>query len=484
MARAKRAPKPYAEKRGDGDFPWRVRWPLPPDENNTIKWPSASGFATEDDAIAYGWAQMTDIARGVWVDPRKAAVPFGEVADAWLRENPKSRKTDEGRRYLLKAVIGPRWRHEPIGEITWYGVKTWANNLAIPKSTVDRAVTFMSTILTAAADANMLPRGNPLAGRRRNANNVKNPINLPAKPIVWPQPEQGAAIAARMGTVEGLMAICQEYMGPRWGELAAIHRETSFAERVDMVGGELWARRVLLIPEEEGALEDAEVIIRGEDGTEATGRIHELGSPKTATAVREVDMPPFLAALFDAHHADWPHDYSFAAPDGGFRWLSTYNDQLAMAGGGWPESPRRQGTAGREAAPPILPGLSSHGNRHAQATWLEEEGISSILIDAIMGHRTKGMSGVYRHPTPAMRKARVDALERRWKRPGVGDIYEAALKEKLVEAAVVKPGKRKPHPARQWARDLGVDVPRAGRLPPSLLADWEAAGRPGWEGGT
>lgn len=417
-------PKPYTERRGKNEYPWRVRWPLPPDENGVVRWDSASGFATSDDAMAHGWAQMTDIARGVWVDPRKSGVPFGEVADAWLAENPKSPKTDEGRRYLLRAVIGPRWRHRPIGEITWYEVKTWANNLAIPKVTVDRSVTFMSTILTAAADAKMIG-ANPLAGRRRNANNVKNPINLPSKPVAWPQPEQGAAIAARMGTVEGLMAITQEYMGPRWGELAAIHRDTSFAERTDMVDGLPWTRRVLLIPEQDGALEDAEVLVRHEDGTETTGRVHQLASPKTASAVREVDVPPFLAALFDAHHADWPHPYSFASPTGGFRWLSTYNDQLAAAGNGWPESPRRRGTAGRAAASLILADLSSHGNRHAHATWMEEDGISSILIDAVMGHRTKGMGGIYRHPTPAMRKARVDALERRWRRPGVCDVYHA-----------------------------------------------------------
>lgn len=424
MARPKRTAKPYAEKRGDGEFSWRVRWPLPPDEAGIVRWPSSSGFATEDDAIAHGWAQMTDISRGVWVDPRKGSVPFGEVAATWMTENPKSPKTDEGRRYLLKAVIGPRWRLVPIGEITWYEVKTWANNLAMPKVTVDRAVTFMSTILTAATDAKMI-NANPLLGRRRGANNVKNPINLAARPVVWPQPEQGAAIAARMGRVEGLMAITQQYTGVRWGELAAIHREISFAERTDLVGGVPWCRRVLLIPEDDGALTDAEIIIVGEDGKRTTGRMHELGSPKTAAAVREVDLPLFLSVLFDKHHANWPHEHSFAAPNGTLRWLSSYNDQLATAGAGWPESPRRRGTAGRPAAAPILEGVSSHGNRHGQATWMEEDGMSAVLRDAILGHRTRGIGGVYTHVTAAMRKARVDALEARWNRPGVRDAYLA-----------------------------------------------------------
>lgn len=427
MARPKSKPKPYAECRGEegeGRFPWRVRWPKPLGADGKQHWDSASGFATRDDAIAHGWAQMTDIARGVWVDPRKAGVPFGEVADTWLRENPKAPKTDEGRRYLLRAVIGPRWHHVPIGQITWYEVKTWANNLAIPKVTVDRSVTLMSTILTAATDAKMIG-ANPLLGRRRGASNVKTPINLPPKPVVWPQPEQGAAIAARMGRVEGLMQITQSYLGLRWGELAAVHRHDSFAVRADVVDGALWRRQVLLVPEDEGALEDAEIIVTNTDGTETTARIHQLASPKTTSAVREVDVPPFLTALFAAHHATWDYDRSFASRGGGLRWLSTYNDQLAAAGAGWSESPKRRGTAGRAAAAPILPGLSSHGNRHAQATWMEEDGLSSILRDAIMGHATRGIGGVYAHPTPAMRKARVEALQRRWERRGVHDVYHA-----------------------------------------------------------
>jgi integrase len=476
VPRKKSKPRPYAERRGDGDFPWRVRWPLPPDENGIVKWRSASGFATEDDALAHGWAQMTDISRGVWVDERKAGVPFGEVATAWLRENPKSPKTDEGRRYLLRTVIGPRWRHVPIGEINWYEVKTWANNLSLPKDTVDRSVTFMSTILTAAVDAKMIG-ANPLAGRRRNANNVKNPINLAPKPIAWPQPEQGAAVAARMGAAEGVMSILQQYAGPRWGELAAVHREDSFAERTDMVGGRPWKRRVLLIPEEDGALQDAEVVIRDKDGNETLGRIHELGSPKTAAAVREVDLPPFLCALLDAHHAVWPWPYTFAAPNGKLRWLSSYNDQLAHAGDGWPESPRRRGTAGKPAAPPILSGLSSHGLRHAHATWIEEDGISTILIDAIMGHSPKGMKGVYRHPTPAMRKARVDALQARWDRPGVHDAYHAgasayALPRRRVEGLWIglgPDGVARPDAPRS-AKIIPIPLPKR----PSLLEQGES----------
>lgn len=417
------SPKPYAEPRGSGDYPYRVRWPKPPDENGTVRWGSASGFSTEDAALAHGWAQMTDIARGVWVDPRKGAVPFGDVARAWMADNPRAPKTDEGRRYLLKKVILPRWGNEPVGRITWYAVKTWANGLAIPTVTVDRAVTFMSTILTAAADAEMIG-ANPLRGRRRDTG-VKTPVNLAAKPIVWPQPEQAAAIAARMGTVEGLMQLFQCWMGPRWGEMAAIHRERGLAERTDIVDGRPWTRRVLVIPKADGNLEEVEVLERAEDGTTRTEYRLQLAAPKTESSVREVDLPPFLEDLLEAHLRTWPHQHVFATRVGTFRYRSNFDQRIARATRGWPASPRRRGTAGREAAEPIAPGLSSHGNRHAHATWLEEDAMSSILIACILGHSTQGMAGVYRHPTPAMRRARVEALQRRWEKPGVADVYLA-----------------------------------------------------------
>lgn len=423
MARTRGRLQPYAEKRGDGEYAWRVRWPLPPDESGVIKWPSASGFATDSDAIAHGWEQMVDIRRGVWVDPRKSGVSFGEIARAWMAENPKSPKTDEGRRYLLRKHILPRWGAEPIADVKWYLVKTWANNLPVPEVTVNRCVTFMSTILTAAVDAGMLG-ANPLLGRRRGTG-VKTPVNLPPKPIIWPQPEQVAAIAARMGTTEGLMEIFQAWMGPRLGEMLAIHRARSFATRTDLVGGRPWTRRVLVIPKDRGELEEVEILRTGDDGQQVREYVLQLGSPKNDSSVREVDIPPFLDVLLTAHLATWPHEYVFATDAGTFRYRSNFDQRIKRAAGGWPASERRRGTAGRAATGPILPGLSSHGNRHGQATWMEELNLSNVLVAYILGHTVPGMAGVYRHPTPAMRKARADALEALWNRRGVHDVYYA-----------------------------------------------------------
>jgi integrase len=60
-----------------------------------------------------------------------------------------------------------------------------------------------------------------------------------------------------------------------------------------------------------------------------------------------------------------------------------------------------------------------HDLRHTYATWLEEAGIPSRLIDELMGHsmgpRHEGspMAKVYRHTTPEMLARVVAAVEER-----------------------------------------------------------------------
>lgn len=399
----------YAEKRGKGPFPWRVRFKRP---DGT--WDSAPGFATKEAALKHGRAQETDIDRGIWIDPRKSAIPFGEVARGWFAENPRAANTDDTREYLLDRVIGPRWDSVPIAEVLWYPVKTWANALAISRNTVDSAVSLMSTIMSAASDANLIA-SNPLAGRRRRSANLKDPVNVEPKPTVWPQAEQAAAVAARMGAVPGLMEIAQYVMGPRFGELAAVHRERSLVLRTDMIDGRPWTRRVLSIPKDRGAVEY--VKLRNADPEETRRRVRRLASPKSNPSVREVDIPPFLDLLLDAHLQQWPHEFVFATSRGTLRSLSDYNRTIKAATDGWPTTDKRK------AAAPILPGLSSHGNRHGHATWMADVGLQEALRRYVLGQRAAGMAGVYEHPTPAMRKARVDLLERLWARPGVGDVY-------------------------------------------------------------
>jgi hypothetical protein len=429
MARPK---KPYTEKRGQSEYPYRVRWPLPPDPDGVVHWGSASGFADDDSAMEHGYEQMLAAKSGSWIDPRKAATPFGEFAEKWLASHKRSTSTNDNRRYLLDAVILKRWATTPIADLNWDEVKEWANSLAIPRNTVDHAVGLMTTMLTSAVDAKMIG-GNPLAGRKRHAG-VKKPANLAPKKVVWCTAEQSAAIAARMvSPIDGVMQIFQTFMGPRVNEMLALHRIHSFAERTDMVDGRPWTRRVMIVGEDDGSLEPVEVEEVDDDGVVRVKRRLQPAAPKNRFSVRETDMPPFLEDLVDLHLVTWPHDYLFATASGEFRHFSNFNKRIKRATEGWPETPTRRGVRGRPAAPPILPGLASQGNRHGHATMMADWGLPEVLRRWALGQKTPGMAGVYEHPTPGMCKRRVDLLEDLWWSEGVADVYLAAPNALQVE---------------------------------------------------
>lgn len=416
-------PKPYAEPRGTGDYPWRVRWPLPIGADGVQRWGSASGFRTKDDALEYGYEQMLAIKNGTWVDPRKSATPFGEYGRKWLEGHSRSPSTDTNRAYLFDAILCPRWGATPLADLNWDEIKEWANGLVIPVNTVNNTVGLMSSMLTSAVDAKMLG-ANPMAGRKRNTG-VKRPANLAPKVVVWPHAPQSAAIAARLSRVEGFMQIWQTFMGPRVNEMLALHRKLGLAERTDVIDGRPWTRRVMVVDKDEGSLERVKVVERDENGETVTRRRLAPAPPKNPYSVREVDIPPFLDDMLTVHLAEWPHDYIFATGTGGFRHYNNFDKNLGLAAAGWPETPKRAGTRGREAAPPILPGLASQGNRHGHATMMADWGLPEALRRYVLGQKTPGIAGVYEHPTPAMRRRRVDLLEDLWWSEGVADVYLA-----------------------------------------------------------
>jgi integrase len=58
--------------------------------------------------------------------------------------------------------------------------------------------------------------------------------------------------------------------------------------------------------------------------------------------------------------------------------------------------------------------VSPHWFRHTHETWLDDDEIRQVAIDERIGHKTKGVQGIYKHVTPRMRASVLSALERRW----------------------------------------------------------------------
>ena len=63
---------------------------------------------------------------------------------------------------------------------------------------------------------------------------------------------------------------------------------------------------------------------------------------------------------------------------------------------------------------PVAPGLTPHGMRHSARTWLEESRVPEVLAEERLRHEIPGVSGAYRHVTPAMRAELTAALEDAW----------------------------------------------------------------------
>jgi hypothetical protein len=63
----------YAEKRGRGPKPWRVKYKLPNDEET-----SESGFETKASALVWGRDQEARIREGRWTDPNAGKITVGD----------------------------------------------------------------------------------------------------------------------------------------------------------------------------------------------------------------------------------------------------------------------------------------------------------------------------------------------------------------------------------------------------------------------
>ncbi|WP_306750848.1 tyrosine-type recombinase/integrase [Saccharothrix yanglingensis] len=196
---------------------------------------------------------------------------------------------------------------------------------------------------------------------------------------------QIAGLAARVASPDNAaLIVTAAYTGLRWGELTGLQWS-----RVDTGIGEI------RVDARDGALH------------EVGGRL-TLGPPKTPASVRVVHLPPFLADLLDAHHDRHPDArFVFTGPDGGFHRRSNFRRRVWL--------PALRGDTTR---PRIAPDMHFHDLRHTHKTWLIEDGVPEVLQHKRIGHKFRGVMGVYSHVTEPMIEAMIAGLQRRWEQTG------------------------------------------------------------------
>lgn len=409
----------YTQKRGNGDFPYRVFYKKP-----NGNWTSESGFSSEDAAKDFGHDQEAAGRAGTWTDPRKAATPLGDWAKQWMAKQKPALSTAAKRRRYLRTYILPEFEHTPIGSINKFAVRTWAAQLTCAESVRTNVVGLLSTILSAAAEADMLG-GNPIFRLRLDKAGEQN-VQAIETEKVWAYPEHAVELAARLWPKQrgpALMVLVAAFTGARWGEICGLHRDNCCITVTDMSGGRPLRRTVIRIVPKVGALHETPVLEHKDPDDESTPLVERtklfLGDPKPPSGARSLDVPGWLVTLLAYHLEDWRHDYVFCGVQGAWWRRSNWGRRIMRpACDGRPGKPGGRGHAPIPDWEPLLPGLEMHGLRHGHKTAMVEDQIPKVLRDEQMGHRKppnqRSIDERYEHVTEVMRIERLAAMTRRF----------------------------------------------------------------------
>lgn len=394
---------PYAEQRGNGPFPWRVRWLLPPNGDGKKHYDGASGFATEDDALDHGrkmeQEQEVDLRRGDWHDRHKGE----QTLDAyfwkvWLPAQRLSDKSRANREGEYRTHIGPRWGAGPLNAIEMFDVMAFENQLRARRSasTAGNVMELLRMMLEDAVYAGLL-KTMPMRPKRRRGK--REPVKT--RDGIVTTLEAIAAIRARMTAPDALLVLVIAFTGMRWGEACGIRR--GFLTLRAAAGGRP-ASGFYVIDEKVGAVHE----------DPHTGRRY-FGPPKEGRG-RTVELPPFLVELLLAYLRTFPpgRDLLFTNTANGAYSRTQFNKRWRRACDGWPARSTVQGHAALLEAGPVAAQLVPHDLRHTHKTWLAEDGIEPVARDERLGHVTPGMDGIYIHATAAMRERILAALQQRW----------------------------------------------------------------------
>jgi integrase len=355
---------------------------------------------------------LAQAAADSWTDPRRGRIAFDEWADHWWqlwsskpRRSPKGMETTNSH---LRRHLRPYFGRRQLRQITPSIVLRWQNDLEgkLSHSGVMACRSILLRILEAARKERLIAT-NPV----RDVEAPKPPIN-PERIFGHERrrtltPEEFGRFLAHCRPFYRDHFIAQVGTGLRSGELLGLRRRRVFPD--------LWRIEVLEVRYEAGLF----------------GRGFKL-EPKSAASVRVVPMCDHVreAIMRQLPSGAQPDDLVFPGPGGSNGVRRGARPPLSTG------NLRRVYKAAVMAAGDDLAHLDlrgPHDLRHTFATWLEDAGIPSRVIDELMGHaggrRAGGASGspmgrVYRETTPAMLARVTDALDHKLTRALVSAAME------------------------------------------------------------
>lgn len=403
----------YGEKRGKF---WRVKYKGPKG-----KWLSASRddfgnrFRTQKLAEDYGH-DLEAKARGKqkFIDPRDGKTTVKQfVDDGWADTWDLGETTERTYLSRLNSQIIPEWGSAALADYSALGHKAWIKRLKAEysKNYVQSVESVMRMLLDDAAVEGLIGENPIPVGRaRRRGRHVPK---KQAEAYVWPTPEHALAIAENARIARGLMGyvmiLTMAYTGMRIGEISGLLRTN-----------------VRLSSEPYGSSIQIDW-----QGQWVKGGWKLL--PPKYSSYRTLIIPPFLAELLRELLASHTSDYAFTSIMGKNLRVDDqfYGEFWHPIVDGREAQPRRKGTRGRPELVGVagVKGMVPHGTRHGHKVWLDDQGHSSVAVEARMGHELAGVEGVYSHVTAGMELRIAKGLQGLWEAsisPGKVDLPKIA----------------------------------------------------------
>src|SRR5205807_6117182 len=313
-------------------------------------------FRTKREAERFRATELTDRARGAWVDPRRGKVTVEQYGRQWLARRPDLRpRTKELYEGLLRLHIFPALGQLEIGAVTTQVVRAWrAQMLAAPKpgvSTTEKCYRLLRAILNTAVQDEAIAK-NPCTIKGAG---TERPAERPTLTV-----PQVYALADAIAPEFRALVLTGTFCGLRLGELLALRRR-----HIDLLHGRL------TVAEQAQELRDGTVW---------------FGPPKTEAGRRTVAVPPHVLPELE-FHLD--------------RYVGTGPDALLFAGpDGDPVLRMRFYRAWRKATVAVgFPGVRPHDLRHTGNTLAAATGASTRELMARLGHASPRAALIYQHAT-------------------------------------------------------------------------------------
>lgn len=324
-------------------------------------------FDTKTDADAWLAVRRSEIVTGTWKAPsRRDGIRFDVFAEAWLARLDRAPGTLYMYRTTLKREILPTFAHRPLARITEREVRDWWDTMP-PGKPAKRAQAYrvLRAVMNAAIEAGEISKS-PV--KIKGAATAK--VEREAEPLTL---DELHALAAAMPGRLGVAVYVGAFAALRAGEVLGLQRRD-----VDL------ERRVLLIRRSAGA---------GRPGVE------RVGKTKTASSVRDVAIPSFLADALAIHLAavvaPEREAYLFPSPakSGSPISYSAYHAHMT-------EAAKRIGR----------PNVRTHDLRHNGAVMAARSGATVRELMHRLGHTDPAVAMRYQHATAERDRAIADRL--------------------------------------------------------------------------